>query len=328
LKPRVLVLLALLVLPLASCAGETGVPHAPSGPAAPDLDGDILALFPPGAIAAATVDAHSLFGSQALGPQVAQVTEGVLPLGADVGLVPSRDIERVTAAWYTVTGADFVAVVRGHIDAAAIQRTAEAHSASHSGGVVMATPYSGHTLFTVADVGFTVLTPRTALAGTAAGLRLALDRIRDGRVRPELSPSISETLLTKDAAFAFAGEFASSPLAGLQGLPLPGWVSGVKSVRVTGAFRDARLNVTGSATFDDPQRASSAADGMRQVGALINTVALAGAVPELKNLDIAADGASVRFAFGVDEGKLRAMLQLVPQWMGAAAPRAAPTGPH
>lgn len=331
---RALVLVAAVLVALVSCgAGETGQARAPSGLPAPDLDGDVLALFPPGAIAAATFDARALYGNPALGAQLAQVTDGLLPLGTDGGLVASRDIERITVAWYTVTGADFVAVVRGHIDAAAVQRAADAHSASHAGGILSATPYSGHTVYTVADVGFSVLTPRSALAGTAAGLRLALDRIRDGRIRPELSPTLMETLQTTDVAFAFAGEFASAPLAGVQGLPIPAWVSGVRAVRVTGAFVEARLNVSGRVTFDDPQHATAGADGMRQMGALANTLALAGVVPELKNLDIAADGTNVRLGFGVEVARLRALLELLPQWMpprtGVATPgRAPPANPH
>jgi hypothetical protein len=308
--------LLLAIAPMASCGGgEVGQPHAPAGASAQDLDGDAIALLPAGAVAAATVDARALYANHAFGAQVVQVAEVLLPLGAEAGFVPSRDVDRVTVAWYAVTGADFVAVVRGRFDPVAIQKAADAHSAAHAGGVLAATPYSGHTMFTVADVGFSVLTPHTALAGTAAGLRLALDRIRDGRVRRELPPALTDTLDAKDAAFAFAGDFAASPLSGVQGLPMPAWVSGVKGARMTGAFHETRLDVSGSVIFGDPKQASAGADGMRQIGALVNTVALAGVVPELKNLDIAPDGSGVRVAFGVDETQLRRLLQQVPQWL-------------
>ncbi len=312
---------------LLSCGGEGGAqPRAPTGASTLDLDGDSVALLPPGAVAAATFDTRTLYDNHAFGAQLAQIAEGLLPLGAETGLVPSRDIDRVTVAWYAVTGADFVAVVRGRIDPAAIQHAADAHSAAHGGGILSATPYSGHTMFTLADVGFSVLTPHTVLAGTAAGLRLALDRIRDGRVRKELSPVMVETLATPQAAFAFAGDFAASPLAGAGELPLPTWVTAVKQVRATGLFREARLNVSGTATFGDPQSASTAAEGTRRLGVLVNTLALTGAVPELQNLDITPEGPQIRFAFAVDEAKLRLLLQQVPQLLPQPAP--ASRGPN
>jgi hypothetical protein len=311
---------------LVSCGGEAGQPRAPSGASALDLDGDALALLPGGAVAAATLDVRALYDNHTFGADAARLAECVLPLGADAGFVASRDIDRMTVGWYAVTAADFVAVVRGRFDPAAIQRAADAHSAAHGGGVLASTAYSGHTMFTIADVGFSVLTPHTVLAGTAAALRLALDRIRDGRIRNELSPGTVETLGTKDAAFTFAGDFPGSSLAGVQGLPLPGWVSGVKAVRATGAFREARLAISATVTFEDAARASAATGGMRQIGALVNTVALAGVVPELKNLEIAAEGTTVRVGFAVDETQLRGLLKQAPQWL--PKPSGAPPAPN
>jgi len=65
------------------------------------------------------------------------------------------------------------------------------------------------------------------------------------------------------------------------------------------------------------------------MGALANTLALAGAVPELKNLDIAAEGTNVRLGFGVEVARLRALLELLPQWIpprtGVATPGKPPS---
>jgi len=299
----------------ASCGGEQTPASSPIR-AAVDLDGEALALLPPGAILVLTVDVHALYADRAFGGQIGALVESALPLGAGTGFVASRDLEQATFASYALQGADAVAVLRGHFDAAAIDRAAHAHTATPGGtGLLAATPYSGHTMYTVANVGFAVLTPRTILAGTGAGLRLALDRIKDGRVRPELPPSMLETLRTKDAAAAFAGDFSGTSLAGLEGLPIPPWVGSVKGARGTATLRDPGVNVAATLTFDSPQHATAGGDALRQLSALVNTMAVTGVVPKLLNLGINPDGANVQIAFAMEDAAVRSLLQHLPQWL-------------
>jgi hypothetical protein len=307
-------LIAAAALPLlASCGAEQSAANAPKG-AAIDLDGDAIALLPPGAVVAVSLDVHALYADHAFGAQIGALAESVLPLGPDTGFVPSRDLEQATLASYALQGADAVAVLRGHFDAAAIERAAQAHAASHA-GVVATTPYSGHTMYTVANIGFAVLTPRTILAGTGAGLRLALDRIRDGRVRPELPVAMMETLRTKDAVATFAGDFTATSLAGLQGLPIPPWVGLVKGVRAAATLHEPGVNVAGSVTFDSPEHASAGGDAMRQLSTLVNTMAVTGVVPRLINLSIATEAANVQVSFGMEDAAIRSLLQHLPQWL-------------
>jgi hypothetical protein len=306
-------------LGLASClvsCGEGGPAHAPTAPSV-DLDGDAIALLPPGAVAAVTVDMRAFYDSKVFGAQVATLAESMLPVGVDAGFVPSRDVDRVTAASYALQGADAVAVLRGRFDAAAIDKAARAHAATHSSeGILASTPYSGHTMYTVANIGFAVLTSKTVLAGTGAGLRLALDRIRDGRVRPELSPAILETLQTKDVAMAGAADFSGSPLGAVQGLPLPSWAAAIKAIRGTATFgADSKVKVAGSIAFDGPPNAAAASNAMRQLATLVNTMAVAGIAPKLQDATFTPEGASVGVTFAVDDGALRALFLEIPQWV-------------
>jgi hypothetical protein len=310
---RSLALAAALVsaLPLlASCGAAAPAPvSAPKG-AEIDLDGDALLLLPPGAVLATTVDAHAFYENPSLGAQVSALSEALLPfgLGADAGLVPSRDVERVTFASYSLQGADAVAIVRGRFDAASIARVA--------GGVLTATPYAGRTLYTHGSVGFAVLSPRTLLGGSGATLRLALDRIQDGRAgKAELPPSTLETLRTKDVAAAFAADFGAAPLTALQGLPIPPWVASVKGARGVATFREPGVSISGSIAFDDPSHAAAGVDAVRQLGALINAIAISGAVPQLRSLTVSADGPNAQVAFAIDDGSLRSVLQQIPQWL-------------
>lgn len=311
-RPRVLWLSAAVHLLLAACAGgeKSAPPRSPAGVTVAELDGDPFTLLPPGPVAVLAVDARAFFEGRSFGADIMLLAEKVLPLWAEAGFFPSRDVDRVVLGTYSLQGADAVAILRGRFDAAQIVRAAA--------GSLVATPYGDHQMYTVGTVGFTVLTPRTALLGTAGGLRRALDRIHDLRVRPELPPWMMETLATQGAAFALVGDFSGIPLSALQGLPLPPWVAGVRRVRAIGDFYDPGVNVTGTVTFDDAPHASAGADAMRQFGALINTVATAGVVPQLKNLTIGAEGASVRCKFALDEAPVHALLKELPQWLRKA----------
>jgi hypothetical protein len=296
--------LAVLPLLVASCgAGEQTAVNAPKASGV-DLDADAVLLLPPGVVVAVTVDARALYESRSFGGQLDALATALLPILSEAGVVPSRDIERVTFASYALQGADAVVVFRGKFDPPTIERAA--------GSVLAATPYSGRTMYTVANMGFTVLTPHTVLAGAGAGLRLALDRIRDGRVKDDLPPAMHDTLRTKDVAAAFAADFSASPLTALQGLPIPPWVAAVKGARGVVTLREPGVNVSASIAFEDPQHAAAGADAVRQFGSLINAVAMAGVIPKLHDFVASADGSSVQVAFAVDDASLRSLLEQLP----------------
>jgi hypothetical protein len=322
--PRIVrrALAALLVglLPVLACGGEQPSPNAPTAQGL-DLDGDPFALLPAGAVAVLTIDVRTFSQSPAFGAPIGALADAFLPLGADTGFVASRDLERLTVASYAIQGADVVAVVRGRFDPGAIERAAQAHAASSSrSGVLSATPYSGHTMYTVANTGFAALTPHTLLAGTGAGLRLALDRIRDRHVRPELAAPMLDTLRTKDTVAAFAGDFTTSSLASIQGLPIPPWVGAVKGMKGTASLRDPGVQVALDLTFDTAEHATSGADSMRQLSILVNTLAASGVLPSLQGLGITPNGSSVHVSFGLEEATLKPFLTRLPQWLPRANP--------
>jgi hypothetical protein len=315
-----LALLSAAILVALSCGGEQSSPKAPIAQGI-DVDGDVLALLPAGPIAVLTADVRALSQSLAFGAQVGTLVDAITPIGAGAGFVASRDLERLTVASYAIQGADVVAVLRGRFDAQAIDRAAQAHAAGQGhAGLLAATPYSGHTMYTVANTGFTVLSPRTLLAGTGAGLRLALDRIRDGRVKPELSPAMLDALRAKDAVLAFAGDFSSSSLASIQGLPIPPWVAALKGARGTATVRDPGVQVALELSFDTAEHASTGADSMRQLSTLVNAMAVSGVVPPLQGLSITPNGANVHIGFGLEESALRPFLQRLPQWLAKGGP--------
>ena len=305
-----------VALPLVSgCGGAQPAVSAPPAPAV-DLDGDAIALLPPGPVVVGLVDVHALCANPTLGPQIASLVDSRMPLGEGAGFVASRDLDQVILASYSLASADEVAILRGRFDAKAVDRAAGKSPAQpHSSGFVAATPYAGFTMYTVGDIGFAVLTSKTAVAGSGPGLRHTLDRIKDGRIHPELAEPMMETLRTKGVVAALAADFGGSSLASVPGLPIPPWVGAVKTVQGTAALQPPGVQVSGSVSYDSPQRASSGADSMRQLLNLVNTMAGAGVLPKLLNLVIQADGVNVRLAFAVEESALRSLLQRVPEWL-------------
>jgi hypothetical protein len=295
---------------VAACgASETNVqPRAPAVVTVDQLDGAPFTLLPPQPILVVTIDARAAFDSPSYGADLAALANKLLPLAADAGFAPTRDVDRIVIGSYSFQGSDVVAILRGRFDAAEIVRAA--------GSALTSTPYADRQMYTTSTFGFTILTPHTVLVGTPAGLRHALDRIHDVRVKLDLPPWMMETLETKDAAFAFGADFAGAPLSvGLQGLPVPPWLGSVKTARGAGNFHEPGVNVAGTVTFDDPTHATSGASGMRQLGSLVNAAALAGVAPQLQDLTISADGSDVEAKFSIDAAAFHTLLKQFPQYL-------------
>ena len=153
----------------AEAHARDGVGTGASAPARRDRghDGeDPLALFPAGALGMFAIDMHAFYASESTGPTAAKVAEKYFPIGAEAGFSPSRDLDRVTAGVYSMQGADGLATLVGRFDAAKIQKLADSKTQLHGGGLLVASQYAGRTLYTVADVGFTIVSPHLVLGGT------------------------------------------------------------------------------------------------------------------------------------------------------------------
>ena len=129
--------------------------------------------MPASALIVANVDARGIFDGTTVGPQIASLADRLVPLGDDAGFRAKRDVDRVVAAAYALTGADVVAVVSGRFDEAKIAAVTKAKS----GAPITKTMYSGRATYAVGPSVYTVLSARTLVAGTplllSGGLALA-----------------------------------------------------------------------------------------------------------------------------------------------------------
>jgi hypothetical protein len=298
---------------LSGCPANTGTTPPPKVvDIATQIDSDAIALLPASPALVATVDTRAFFASGS-GATAGPLVDMLLPLGNDAGFVATRDVDRITAGVYLAQGADVAAVVVGRFDPAHIDQAAQAHAATRSGGFIAQSQYAGHALYTTSDLGFTILTPHTALAGTQTGIKRTLDRIQDRHLTRDVPKWMSDALETQGASLAVAGDLANQQVSQLTAMApwLNGpWINGLHQVRILGDFRDPGLNVAGTLTYATPQLAQASAASLRGIG---TAASLAGAfssmIPQLRGLDIGVADTNVQAKFAVDDQSMRRMIQ-------------------
>jgi hypothetical protein len=311
---RALVLASMLVpstLALAACGGDKPT----ATPAAIDLDADPEALLPAQAIVYARLDAKAFFASQSFGPDLAKAAEKGSPLGEEVGFQPSRDLDTVYAGVYSTQGADVAAVLVGRFDEAKVKKLAETHSPTRGGGALVVSQYGGRDVYTINNVGFTVLTAKTALAGTETGIRRAIDRVRDGRVKRDVPPWVDTTLSTQGAVLAIAADTQAQPGTGeiLKQAPFP-WMQTAQKARILMDFNAPGSNVGAAITYADEAQATQAAAGLNNTASFARILALIGL--QFRELKVTTDKTDVQVKISVDDQSLRALAQGLPQWLG------------
>lgn len=271
---------------------------------------DALALLPGNAIAAGTVDARAFFGSATFGADLAKLVEKYVPIGAEAGFQASRDVDRITFGSYSYQGIDVAAVVIGRFDSAKIKLVAAAQTPTKNGGTLVVSQYAGRDVYTVSNVGFTLLSDTRAIVGTEQGIRRVLERIRDKRVKRDIAPWMISTVETSGAAFAVAGDFASQPIPPeLTRQMAPQLVTNLKAARVVGTFKDG-MQLAGSITYAEPANADASAAVLKQSMSYAKYLAVFGI--SLKNVDIKVEKADVQVSLLVDDQSLRAILATVP----------------
>ncbi len=306
-------LLILVSVFAVACGGKDGEgPKTPKGDNGMD---DALALLPGNAIAVGTVDARAFFGSSTFGADVSKMVEKYLPIGQEAGFQASRDVDRVTFASYSYQGVDAAAVVIGRFDEAKIKTVAAQHTPTKGGGYLVASQYAGRDVYTMNNIGFTLLSGTRAIAGTESGIRRVLERIKDGRVKRDIAKWMLDTVETSGAAVAVAGDFATQPMPAeaLRQVPVP-FVQTLKTLRVLVSFKEPGMQVAGSLGYADATAAGTAAEQVRQTANLTKWLSLVGI--KVQNVDVKTEQSDVQVKLEIDDQSLRQLLSAAPQWIG------------
>jgi hypothetical protein len=309
------------ILASLGCGGENKEGVTLKGPAdvAQAIDADPLALLPGSPVVLVSVDAKAYFASGVVGAQVSQMMEKLIPIGEEAGFRASRDVDKAYVGVYALQGADVAGVLVGRFDEEKIKQAAQSRVQLRSGGVLVASQYAGRSLYTVSNLGFTILSPKTALVGTEVGMRRTLDRIHDGRVKRDAVQWMYQTLETPGASAAAAADFSSVPIppqvvqiAQQFGL---GWVGSVKVARALASFKDSGTQLAASFTFNDAAQAGTAAGQLRGAQGLTPLLQHILGL-KITNMDVQTDQSDVKVSLMVDDQSLRMLAVNLPRWLG------------
>ena len=280
----------------------------------PSLD-DALALLPGNAIAVGTVDARAFFGSKTFGSELAKVVEKYVPIGKEANFDAARDVDRVTWGSYSYQGIDVAAIVIGRFDEAKIKQVAAANTPTKMGAPLVTSQYAGRDVYTVSNVGFTILSKERVVVGTESGIRRVLERIKDKRVKRDILPWMISTVESPGASAAVAADLASNPAPQevLRQIPSPA-LQKAKAVRVLMSFKETGVEAAASATFPDEAAAQTAKGDVDNAAGWAKYAALIGI--QIKNVNIAVEKTDVQVKLEVDDQSLKSLLALLPSVLG------------
>lgn len=268
---------------------------------AEEIDADPLALLPGGVVFAWQADAKALLNSS-MGPSTLRTAQIVVPLTPEMNFEPQRDLRKILGAGYSVQSADFAMVAQGDFDPDAIKKVADRGGTSALGRPFKKTSYGGNDLYLTGDIGFVVLTKHSLLLGNPAGLRRALDRLRDGRVKREIPDWVTDLFKTDGAEIVVAGDISGQSVSAAVAQQAP-FVQKLNKLRILGNFKDPGVNLVGALSYDDAQSAASGNDQIRTVGAqagALNYLFLFGISNPLRNLQTNLQGNDVQIVAQID----------------------------
>jgi hypothetical protein len=159
--------------------------------------------------------------------------------------------------------------------------------------------YAGNDVYTANNVGFVVVTKHTMLVGNETGMRRALDRIRDNRLRREIPEWMTKLVETPKASMVFAGDVASQPQVAALARSAP-FLNGLNQFRVLGNF-------AGTLTYADAAGAAAGAASLKSMGQMagvMNVLAMFGLGSPLQQLQVKSDDKDMSFVLGVDAKSL------------------------
>jgi len=323
LRPATVVALAALAVgctPKTKTGTWVAAPTAPAG--AVDVDADPGALLPYGSVMVANLDAKQIANGTA-GADLIELGERVLPFAKEIDFQIKRDLDRVYIGMYSFSGADMLAVMSGRFDQAKLEAAAQ-KGLNTPFGVVVASTYANRKIYTVANVGFTILSPKTALVGSEAAMRRALDRIQMGTVKREMAPWMGDWVAQSGGYAVLIASDVTKQSFGKTVTGFLPWVNGVQYVRVRGRFNpDTSYGMSGALTYPDPQRAQQAAAGFGQLKSSITMMAALkyiGIDPLVRNAVVQPAGNDMQFSTVITEKQTRDMIRLLTGWLGAGMP--------
>ena len=292
-----------------------------------DIDREPLALLPGGVVGIASIDAAQLVASPFGGRLLALLNQR-LPVPPSAGFDPARDLQHLYVGLYSMQGADVSGVALGKFDKAKIEAAVNGVEKTPQGVPIAKRQYAGRTLYTAAGFGFCLLSDRTALFGNDTGIRRALDRVREGRLRRQTLPWMDKLLDGEKSAPIVAGadlRAQAIPAAASSNLA---FLNGLETMAFVGNFKDPGVNLAGTLVYGDEAGAKQGAQNVQGLSQKLSTygtlLALVGFPQPVRQLQAEAKGKQAAFVVGLDGAALIQLLDKLPEYLGSKALAANP----
>jgi len=222
---------------------------------------------------------------------------------------------------YSMQGADLSGVALGKFDKAKIEAAVNGVEKTPQGVPIAKRQYAGRTLYTAAGLGFCLLSDHTALFGNDTGIRRALDRVREGRVRRQTLPWMDKLLDGEKNAPIVAGanlRAQAIPEAASRNLA---FLSGLETMAFVGNFKDPGVNLAGTLVYGDAAGATLGAQNVQALAQKLGTygtlLALVGVPQPVRQLQAEAKGKQAAFVVGLDGAALIQLLDKLPEYLGS-----------
>lgn len=312
----------LLALPLLSgCPKKEDVVVETGGVelTAADIDAQPLNLLPGDAIGIVSLDTTAMFASE-FGARMLQITQQRMPVPPSAGFEPKRDLQRLHLGFYSMSGADFVGVAVGTFNREAIEAAADGTAQTPLGAPLVKVSYAKRTIYVSKNVGFSVLTSRTALVGNETGIRRALDRLDRGEF-DRATPSWLDPLLnTKQAAIVGGVDLRHGVTA--EAKEDFTFLQGMETTRFVGNFEPPGLNLAGTSSYPDEESAKRGAaslrdlhETMRSLGFLTTLLSIG---QPLHRLEVQESGKEVKYVAEVNGNAVAWAIERLAEMLGVA----------
>ncbi|MCC6216328.1 MAG: hypothetical protein IT376_15805 [Polyangiaceae bacterium] len=266
------------------------------------LDRDPLALLPSKGVGYFRVDCRALFASR-FGERLLAIVRGRAPVPPSAGFEPARDLETIHGGVFALAGADLAAVATGRFEPAKIESAADGVQQTPFGAPVVRSQYAGRGLYTAANVGFSVLTPRTVLFGNETGIRRALDRVAIGKLSRSVPRWMEKLLATQGAPIVGGMDLAGHDLTDVLSQELA-FLDGAEALRALVDLEPPGINVAGSITYPDEAAAGAALARLRANYAALTGLSMFAGLVGLENpirrFSPAPRGREITFEIGLD----------------------------
>jgi hypothetical protein len=280
---------------------------------AEEIDGNPLALLPGGAVGHARMDVDAFMKTPA-GPQTTAMVENVFPITPEMNFDAKKDVTRIYAAFYSMQSADVAIIAQGNFDAAGIAAAVKKGAKTKAGYPIVEKEYANNKLYVSGDIGFSVLTNHTALAGNSAGMRRALDRIRLGTIRREMPDWVVDVLSKKEAELAMVSDFESQPLTASIVNQVP-FLNELKNARILGNFQPPGMHFAGSFSYKSATSAQTAASSLQNINEILKPFqfvqSMFGGSPAIQSLQANAVGNDTQVTMVIDGQSISSLISML-----------------